>query len=297
MVGWDTVPSRSSVVASHRLTPPSSRRTPAVLRPLVIEPENRGTEAGGSPLFVAGRDVDGHDLAGVPRHRDLEPSGEATEAYVRRSRSPLGQDVAGADVDHPPVSRRAVAGDLWTIAVLPSPIGVELARGELEGLAPGKGLGVQEVGPLSMSPPTSRLRPSSTYATITSPSTIPSRMIRPCWCRGPSRCRAAGFCPSPTYRPPSGCQVPTDRKGLPAGTRVGGVASPVAVSTNLTHPLPVSSSQRWPPAARLGRGRRARTPRRRRPGSSAAGTSPSSTSPRCAASSRLRPRRPGHRPG
>ena len=60
--------------------------------------------------------------------------------------------------------------------------------------------------------------------------------------------------------------------------------------------VPVEPADR-PPAARPGRSRRARTPRRCRPGSSAADTCPPPTGPRCAASSRRRPRRPGHRPG
>ena len=81
------------------------------------------------------------------------------------------------------------------------------------------------------------------------------------------------------------------------GARAGGVASPVAVSTNLTHPVPCRRASGRPPAARPGRGRRARTPRRRRPGSSAAGTCPASTGPRCAASSRRRRCRPGRPSG
>ena len=47
-----------------------------------------------------------------PATATVEPSGEATEAYSTQVQVPLGQDVAGADVDHPPVHGGAVAGDL-----------------------------------------------------------------------------------------------------------------------------------------------------------------------------------------
>ena len=193
----------------------------------------------------------------------------------------------------------------WTIAVLPSPIGVAAVRAaNVEGHRPREeGSRRRRGGSAPSMSPTSRLRPLVDVRQrrdvvavddVLFPEELARGGVEDRHDAGPrtrrTQCRRTAHRRDARCRWTTGAAAPGARVGRRrfAG---GGVDEP---DPSL---CPCRRASDRPPAARPGRCRRARTPRRRRPGSSAADTCPPPTGPRCAASSRRRRRRPGHCPG